>query len=123
MPGLWSVGPAVFLFGGFVGGMDVAMNANAVAVRRARRRAIMSLMSRVLGIWAPWRRRRGAFALAGLGETRACALVTLAVRLLVAFVARGAGRRAAHPEGSARAAPVAAFALALSDRASGAVFR
>ncbi|PRD43890.1 MFS transporter [Phyllobacterium phragmitis] len=33
---------ALFLFGGFVGGMDVAMNANAVAVERKMRRAIMS---------------------------------------------------------------------------------
>nr|WP_110754667.1 MFS transporter [Phyllobacterium leguminum] len=35
-------GIALFLFGGFVGGMDVAMNANAVAVERKMRRAIMS---------------------------------------------------------------------------------
>ncbi|MFN4102677.1 MAG: MFS transporter, partial [Pararhodobacter sp.] len=41
-PGLWSVGAAVFLFGGLIGGMDVAMNANAVAVERSRGRAIMS---------------------------------------------------------------------------------
>src|SRR5690606_35252131 len=33
---------ALLLFGGFVGGMDVAMNANAVAVERQLRRAIMS---------------------------------------------------------------------------------
>ncbi|RCS23648.1 MFS transporter [Phyllobacterium salinisoli] len=33
---------ALFLFGGFVGGMDVAMNANAVAVEQKMRRAIMS---------------------------------------------------------------------------------
>jgi fucose permease len=33
---------ALFLFGGFVGAMDVAMNANAVAVEKSMRRAIMS---------------------------------------------------------------------------------
>jgi fucose permease len=33
---------AMFLFGGLIGGMDVAMNANAVAVERRMSRAIMS---------------------------------------------------------------------------------
>ena len=33
---------SLFLFGGFIGGMDVAMNANAVAVEKSMRRAIMS---------------------------------------------------------------------------------
>ena len=33
---------SIFLFGGFIGAMDVAMNANAVAVEQSMRRAIMS---------------------------------------------------------------------------------
>lgn len=33
---------SIFLFGGFMGAMDVAMNANAVAVEQSMRRAIMS---------------------------------------------------------------------------------
>ncbi|MEK1900478.1 MAG: MFS transporter [Rhizobium sp.] len=33
---------SLFLFGGFMGAMDVAMNANAVAVEKSMRRAIMS---------------------------------------------------------------------------------
>jgi len=33
---------SLFLFGGFIGAMDVAMNANAVAVEKSMRRAIMS---------------------------------------------------------------------------------
>ncbi|OWV71387.1 hypothetical protein ATY77_12710 [Rhizobium sp. R634] len=33
---------ALFLFGGFIGAMDVAMNANAVSVEKSMRRAIMS---------------------------------------------------------------------------------
>ncbi|WP_378945486.1 MFS transporter [Paracoccus sp. R86501] len=41
-PDIWTVAAAVFLFGGFLGGMDVAMNANAVVVERVRSRAIMS---------------------------------------------------------------------------------
>ncbi len=41
-PGLVATAVVMFLLGGFVGGMDVAMNANAVAVERSMRRAIMS---------------------------------------------------------------------------------
>jgi MFS family permease len=39
---VWAAAIAILLFGGFVGAMDVAMNANAVAVERKMRRAIMS---------------------------------------------------------------------------------
>ncbi|MDS7598146.1 MFS transporter [Agrobacterium tumefaciens] len=39
---IWVGVIAVFLFGGLTGAMDVAMNANAVAVERDMRRAIMS---------------------------------------------------------------------------------
>lgn len=39
---VWTAAPVIFLFGGFVGAMDVAMNANAVAVERSMHRAIMS---------------------------------------------------------------------------------
>lgn len=41
-PNVWTAAMAIFLFGGFMGAMDVAMNANAVAVEKAMRRAIMS---------------------------------------------------------------------------------
>lgn len=41
-PDLLTTAVAMLCLGGFVGGMDVAMNANAVAVERAMRRAIMS---------------------------------------------------------------------------------
>ncbi len=58
-PNLWTVAAAVFLFGGLIGGMDVAMNANAVAVERARARAIMSSCH---GFWS-----LGAFTGAGVG--------------------------------------------------------
>lgn len=42
VPDVWTGAVALFLFGGFVGAMDVAMNANAVAVEKSMRRAIMS---------------------------------------------------------------------------------
>ena len=63
-PGIWTVAAAVFLFGGFLGGMDVAMNANAVAVERVRSRAIMSSCH---GFWS-----MGAFVGAGVGGAAGC---------------------------------------------------
>ena len=50
---------AMFIFGGVIGGMDVAMNANAVAVERKLSRAIMSSSH---GFWS-----LGGFAGGGLG--------------------------------------------------------
>jgi len=41
-PNAWTAAAAVFLFGGFAGAMDVAMNANAVEVEKSMRKAIMS---------------------------------------------------------------------------------
>lgn len=58
-PSLILVMGAVLLYGGMLGGMDVAMNSNAVAVERARRRAIMSSCH---GFWS-----LGGVVGAGLG--------------------------------------------------------
>lgn len=41
-PSVWTAGIAVFLFGGFAGAMDVAMNSNAVEVEKSMRKSIMS---------------------------------------------------------------------------------
>lgn len=41
-PNVWAAALLLALLGGLVGGMDVAMNANAVSVERVMRRAIMS---------------------------------------------------------------------------------
>ncbi|WP_026620175.1 MFS family permease [Ensifer sp. WSM1721] len=42
VPNVWTAAIGMFLLGGFVGAMDVAMNANAVEVEKSMRRAIMS---------------------------------------------------------------------------------
>ncbi|KQV35698.1 MULTISPECIES: MFS transporter [unclassified Rhizobium] len=42
VPNVWAAVVAMFVLGGFVGAMDVAMNANAVEVEKTMRRAIMS---------------------------------------------------------------------------------
>ncbi|WOC16460.1 MFS transporter [Pseudochrobactrum sp. MP213Fo] len=52
--------PVLFMFGAVVGGMDVAMNANAVAVEKALGRALMSSSH---GFWS-----LGGFAGSGLGS-------------------------------------------------------
>lgn len=41
-PSIWTAAIALFLMGGLIGGMDVAMNANAVEVEKRQARAIMS---------------------------------------------------------------------------------
>ncbi|OCP04773.1 hypothetical protein BC374_15040 [Ensifer sp. LC13] len=42
VPDVWTAAIGMFVLGGFVGAMDVAMNANAVEVEKSMRRAIMS---------------------------------------------------------------------------------
>jgi predicted MFS family arabinose efflux permease len=58
-PSVWSAALAMVLFGGLIGGMDVSMNANAVAVERQLGRAIMSSSH---GFWS-----LGGFAGGGAG--------------------------------------------------------
>ncbi|THF57584.1 MFS transporter [Ollibium composti] len=58
-PNVVLAAPAMFLFGGLIGGMDVAMNANAVAVERRLSKAVMSSSH---GFWS-----LGGFAGGGLG--------------------------------------------------------
>lgn len=84
-PSVWAVAATVLLFGGLIGGMDIAMNANAVAVERTRRRAIMSSCH---GFWS-----LGGVAGAGvggaliqtLGETGHAVAVTAAVAAILAW--------------------------------------
>lgn len=80
--------PAMFLFGGLIGGMDVAMNANAVAVERRLAKAVMSSSH---GFWS-----LGGFAGGGLGgiaiqnfgAVTHAAIVTAVALLLFAAAAR-----------------------------------
>lgn len=58
-PQLWLAAPALVFFGGVVGGMDVAMNTNAVAVEQHLGKAIMSSSH---GFWS-----LGGFFGGGLG--------------------------------------------------------
>lgn len=58
-PSIWTAAASLFLIGALIGGMDVAMNANAVEVEKRQGRAIMSSCH---GFWS-----LGGVAGAGLG--------------------------------------------------------
>lgn len=58
-PNVWTAAIALYLFGGLIGSMDVAMNANAVVVEQKLGRAVMSSSH---GFWS-----LGGFAGGGLG--------------------------------------------------------
>lgn len=88
-PGIWTVATAVFLFGGFLGGMDVAMNANAVAVERVRSRAIMSSCHGFWSMGAFVGAAGGGMAIQHFGELAhgAIVLAIFALALVVALPA------------------------------------
>jgi MFS family permease len=65
---------ALFVWGAFQGTLDVAMNTQAIAVERTRRRVLMS------GLHGSW--SIGSFAGAGIGALAVAAGVTLSVQLL-----------------------------------------
>ncbi|MBU3032011.1 MFS transporter [Paracoccus marinaquae] len=85
-PSLWTVIAAVFLFGGTIGGMDVAMNANAVAVERARRRAIMSSCHGFWSLGGLVGAGLGGMGITWLGEVGHALAVTLVVAAGLAVV-------------------------------------
>lgn len=84
-PTVWTVAAAVLLFGGLIGGMDVAMNANAVAVERARRRAIMSSCHGFWSLGGVAGAGAGGVLIQTLGETGHALLATLAVAAILAW--------------------------------------
>ncbi|WP_234855550.1 MFS transporter [Paracoccus everestensis] len=75
-PTTWAVAAAVLVFGGLIGGMDVAMNANAVAVERARRRAIMSSCHGFWSLGGLAGAGGGGLAIQALGEMTHALIVT-----------------------------------------------
>ncbi|MEH6786838.1 MAG: MFS transporter [Paracoccus sp. (in: a-proteobacteria)] len=87
-PNLALVALAVGLFGGTLGGMDVAMNANAVAVERARRRAIMSSCHGFWSLGGVLGAGIGGVLLARLGEAAHAVLATLVFIAVLVFAQR-----------------------------------
>lgn len=76
-PNLIATMGTVFLFGGMIGAMDVAMNANAVAVERGRRRAIMSSCHGFWSLGGVVGAGFGGMAITLLGEVWHAVAVTL----------------------------------------------
>lgn len=97
-PGLVWVALAVFLFGGTIGGMDVSMNANAVAVERARRRAIMSSCHGFWSLGGLFGAGMGGILLTWLGEVGHALLVTVVVGLALALILPRVMQDAPSPE-------------------------
>jgi len=79
-PSLPLAAVAMFLFGGLVGGMDVSMNANAVAVERRLARAVMSSSH---GFWS-----LGGLVIQNFGHLAHAAAVTVIAVLLLAAAFR-----------------------------------
>jgi MFS family permease len=103
MPGPWTAAAVLVLLGGLVGGMDVAINANAVAVERRMGRAIMSSCHGWWSVGALIGAATGGVLIGRfgpLGHSLAVLLVTLGVvaSAAVAVLADAPAPAARHPE-------------------------
>lgn len=88
---------AMFIFGGSIGGMDVAMNANAVAVERRLSRAIMSSSH---GFWSLGGFAGGAlggFAIQNYGHLAHATVVTVLAFAVIAVAIRYLITEDKHP--------------------------
>ncbi|WCK01895.1 MFS transporter [Agrobacterium tumefaciens] len=95
---VWAGVIAVFLFGGLTGAMDVAMNANAVAVERDMRRAIMSSCHAFWSLGGLIGAGLGGYLITAIGvQGHAIALTVIALVLLVIAWPRVLADRP-HPE-------------------------
>ncbi len=92
---------AIFLFGGLMGAMDVAMNGNAVEVEKAMRRAIMSSCHAFWSLGAFLGATTGGVLMGALGVTGHAVLLTLSGAALLAVLRPHILRDAPHP-GEAR---------------------
>ncbi|PZQ49943.1 MAG: MFS transporter [Rhodovulum sulfidophilum] len=77
---------ALFVFGGVVGGMDVAMNANAVSVERSMRRAIMSSCHGFWSLGGLIGAATGGFLLGRFGDLAQTVAIVVVCLLFLALV-------------------------------------
>jgi MFS family permease len=86
-PNVYTTAVAVFLYGGFAGAMDIAMNANAVEVEKSMRRAIMSSCHAFWSLGALIGAAMGGYLIDHLGESSHAITVTVvnAVIMAIAF--------------------------------------
>src|SRR3982751_1442533 len=102
---------AMFVFGGSIGGMDVAMNANAVEVERRLSRAIMSSSH---GFWSLGGFAGGAlggFAIQNYGHLAHAGVVTAVAFAVIAVAIRYLIAEDKPPQGSSAAVEHHKFSL------------
>lgn len=80
---VWTAAVVIFLFGGLIGAMDVAMNANAVATEKHMRRSIMSSCHAFWSLGGLMGAGTGGFLIANIGVLGHAALVTVVAGLMV----------------------------------------
>jgi fucose permease len=95
---IWSGVVAIFLFGGLIGAMDVAMNANAVAVERHMRRAIMSSCHAFWSLGGLIGAGTGGYLIATIGVNGHAALATAVAAVMLAAAWTVILPDAPHPE-------------------------
>ncbi|MCK3778379.1 MFS transporter [Ensifer sesbaniae] len=85
VPNVWMAAIGMFVLGGFVGAMDVAMNANAVEVEKSMRRAIMSSCHAYWSLGGLIGAGIGGFLMAHFGVLPHVFVVTLICLTLIAI--------------------------------------
>lgn len=88
VPNVWAAAVTLFLFGGLIGGMDVAMNTNAVAVEKKLRRAIMSSSHGFWSLGGFAGGAAGSLAIQQLGYLNHAILATVVAVVLVVAASR-----------------------------------
>jgi fucose permease len=84
---VWLAAVAMFLFGGLIGGMDVAMNAGAVAVEEKLGRAVMSSSHGFWSLGGFVGGATGGYAIAAFGHLAHAGMVTAVTFVIVAVAA------------------------------------
>ncbi|MBP7002727.1 MFS transporter [Amaricoccus sp.] len=113
-PGIWAAAAALALTGALVGGVDVAMNANAVAVERRMGRAIMSSCHGFWSLGGLIGSASGGVLIGRAGVWGHAAVVLVAILAVAALASLAALRdapEAAGPEKGARWGGAARAAL------------
>jgi predicted MFS family arabinose efflux permease len=95
---IWTGALAVCLFGGLIGAMDVAMNANAVSTERGMRRAIMSSCHAFWSLGGLIGSFTGGFLIQSIGMVPHAVFVTFVAALMVIAAWRIVLRDAPHPD-------------------------
>jgi len=101
---VWTGAVAIFLFGGLLGAMDVAMNANAVSVEKHMRRSIMSSCHAFWSLGGLIGSSTGGFLIDHIGVSAHAILVTIVAALMVAACWGLVFHDAPHPDDEAHAA-------------------